>query len=176
MKLDMHISWWCWWVINDDFEIPETSIPGKAALSSENLKMNLPNYFIDCNWNAFQWFVIMLPEGEEGNCYLWREKRGFVTCEGEEGKGRMLQRQERRRTDNDLKISSWFIYDDDDPESAFMMYHQWRRGPCISHLSMESWSLRKRNYHDGDLQSFPCWISENLNCTLTVWMAQMEAH
>ena len=42
--------------------------------------------------------------GEEG-------KRGLFTCEGgrlellpvkgEEGKGRMLQRQERRRTDND---------------------------------------------------------------------------
>ena len=159
----------------DDFKIPETSIPGKAALSSENLKIYLPNYFIDCNWNAFHWFMT----GEEG-------KRGLFTCEGgrlellpvkgEEGKGRMLQRQERRRTDNDLKISSWFIYDDADPESAFMMYHQWRRGPCISHLSMESWSLRKRNYHDGDLQSFPCWRSENLNCTLTVWMAQMEAH
>ena len=64
----------------DDFKIPETSIPGKAALSSENLKIYLPNYFIDCNWNAFHWFMTLLPQGEEGNCYLWRGKRGRGGC------------------------------------------------------------------------------------------------
>ena len=96
----------------DDFKIPETSIPGKAALSSENLKMNLPNYFIDCNWNAFQWFVIMLPEGEEGNCYLWREKRGFVTCEGGRGEGEDVaetrEEEDGQRPQNFIMIHLWW--------------------------------------------------------------------
>ena len=58
------------------------------------------------------WYCYL--KGKEGNCYLWRGKRGIVTCEGGRGEGEDVaetrEEEDGQRPQNFVMIHLWWCW------------------------------------------------------------------